>query len=136
MKFDTQLKVDNFIQDDLLEISDSFDITDLMQKSTKVSKMNRKRPFLQKYIPLVASRLMALSSAEWKFNDIAFVFYGLRYMKITDECVEDILKVMTGITARAVINGKQAFGSRDIATLLFGLQNMSSEKKTVRELLT
>jgi hypothetical protein len=64
MKFDTQLKVDNLIQDNLLEISSCNDIADLMQKSAKVSKNNRKKSYLQEYIPLIASRLMALSSAK------------------------------------------------------------------------
>jgi hypothetical protein len=134
MKFDTQLKVDNFIQDNLLEISSCDDIADLMQKSAKVSKNNRKRSYLQKHIPLIASRLMALSSVEWKFKDIARVFNGLRYMKITDDGVEDIMNVMTSITTRAITSSKKSLRSRDIATLLFGLQNMSSENKIIMEL--
>jgi hypothetical protein len=57
-------------------------------------------------------------------------------MKITDKGVEDILNVMTGVTSRAIISGNQSLKSRNIATLLFGLKNMHSDKKIIRDLLT
>jgi hypothetical protein len=74
MKFDTQIKVDNFVQDNLLEVSDSTNIADLMQKSAKVSKTNKRRSYLWKHFPTIASRLSALFCTEWKFDDIALVF--------------------------------------------------------------
>jgi hypothetical protein len=75
-KFETQLEIDDFIRFDLQKCYNT-NIADLMRISCKAARKNR-NGYLNKHLPLIASRLGVLSSSAWSFRDISAVIYGLQ----------------------------------------------------------
>ena len=106
VKFDTQLKVDNFFEENLLDNYGVSNIADMMYISGKIAKQNGKISFLKMHLPTIVVRLTALSDLEWSLTDISKVFRSLRYFAIQTEGFSDILDIMTMIMKNEITRGK------------------------------
>lgn len=135
-KFETQLEVDIFIENNLNKCSKT-DISTLFTVLADVSKKNRKDSFLKNHLTAIALQLKQLSSS-WTFQEISGVVYGLQYMTGDDEGVMDILSVMTLAANKNIksIEIMQTLQRQHISMLLYGLLNMSSRHEVVRNLLS
>jgi hypothetical protein len=103
----------------------------------KVSKKNRKLSFLKEHFPAILSKIIDLSSLTWVFRDIATVIYGLQHKKANEQDAIRISSVMTTVIDKSMKNNKnmQSLKEQSISMLLYGLQNMTSDEKVIRDLL-
>jgi hypothetical protein len=136
MKFETQLEVDQFIQNNLSSCNIG-NIAHLMSISVKFTKENRKVSFLKKHLPAILLKITDLSTLPWTFKDIAIVIYSLQHMTANDIGAIGILSVMTTVIEKSLENSNsmQSLKEQSISMLLYGLQNMTSDEKVIQDLL-
>ena len=85
---------------------------------------------LKKHLPLVAKRLQALTSSSWTYTDISSVIYGLQCLGEKDDKYLKILSTMTEVI-NVKLNGREKISSRDVASMLVGLQRNTDRKSVV-----
>ena len=149
MTFETESEVTAFVETNL-HICTNRNIADLMSKSGKVSRRNRKTSYLQQHLPAIALRIKELILLPWSYRDICNVVYGLQCMTESDHGVLDILESMkiaanknknnlksesdTG-TGTGTGTGSQIEG-REISLMLYGIRKLTSKNRIVKEFLS
>jgi hypothetical protein len=134
MKFGSEGAVNHFIRDNLEKCNRS-NMADLMSTSVKVAKENKRISHLKKHLPVIAEKLLELSTELWKFRDISAVVYGLQFLTEEDKGSLDIVEVMADIIESNLDHGLDARG-QDISSLFMGLQRMNSESAQITKLLS
>ena len=125
MKFDTQLKVNNFFEDKLIDSCNIGNIADLLSTSSSVSSRSKSASFLKPpHLAAVGIRLNSFVPQLNDFEDVATVCFSLRHMKATDRGVVDILSFVTMAATRFACEVKVT-RSRHISWLLLGLSGSS-----------
>jgi hypothetical protein len=122
VKFDTQLDVDSFFGDGLLQSCTSLDIADLLKKSEEVTKKSSDKRYslIRKHLPAIASRLTEIPESGMKNHEISSVGFGLRVLNIRDEGVSDILSIISKAAIRNLELGEK-YKPRHVALLMLGL---------------
>ena len=134
VKFDTQLKVDSFFEDKLLDNCGVSKIADMMHTSGEIAKQNGKISFLKMHLPTIVVRLTALSDLEWSLMDISKIFRSLHYFSIQTKGFSDILEVMTIVMKNEITKGKIPT-PENIAALILTLQKSEYEENVVGKVL-
>ena len=94
---------------------------------------------LKPHLPAIASHLESLSSSSssstWSFGNISSIIYGLQCFEEEDDGYLRIVSVVTKIADRSLItNGHPS--SREISSIIIGLQKNKVKSSTSREFLS
>ena len=134
MKFDTEAFVRSFIKTELDRCTTS-NVADMMRSSAKETKKSASPSLLTEHMTTIAEKLRSFTDTDWKFRDIAAIFYGLQSFKESDDGVMDIVSILTDAVEESV-NRNLPQRSQDISMTLLGLQNIGSDTGLIRKLLS
>ena len=134
----TQQEIDAFVSLGHLNALHSGDLSKIMYWSVKLWKRhNIEIP--QRHLLSISSRIRALNNAAWKAKDIAFLMYGLQFLRAdqTAGTLEYVL-VLADII-RESLKGPMAVEemlSQGISMMIYSLKSMNSNYAEVRDLLS
>ena len=134
----TQQEIDAFVAMGHLNALHSGDLSKIMYWSVKLWKRhNIEIP--QRHLLAISSRIRALNSAAWKAKDIAFLMYGLQFLRAdqTAGTLEYVL-ILADII-RESLKGPMAVEemlSQGISMMIYSLKSMNSNYAEVRDLLS
>ena len=134
MKFDTEAFVRHFIKTELGRCTTS-NVADLMRSSAKETKKSASPSLLKEHMTSIAEKLRSFTATDWKFKDIAAIFYGLQSFEESDEGVMEIVSILADAVGDSVDRNLPQ-RSQDISMILLGLQNLSTGNPITRKLLS
>jgi hypothetical protein len=114
-------------------------LSNVMRMSTQSAK-GQPDLLLKSHLPLIASRLSALSEGydilkPWSFKHLAFMVYGLRDVTEGDEGVNEILSIINRI-GTINMTGTSPTAMQDISMMLLGLKENNGEGEETKKLLS
>ena len=136
VRCEPQIIVDKFFISKAVSKYHSNTLAELLSRSASLARENGKITLIDgKHLPDIASRLTALSTSEWSYDDISTVFLSLRHFNSTNKGFAEALSAMLTIVSDERNRGKIA-SPGVIASMITSLQKSEYDDTTVEKTLS